>query len=73
MTKREQLKYNVIQQLKEEITKVEKLDDRGLANYIDALPNCSPCIFDSRKCDEYCCERIFSYLLDHGDEEVQVK
>ena len=73
MTKREQLTYNVIQQLKEEITKVEKLDDRGLANYIDALPNCSPCIFDSRKCDEYCCERIFSYLLDHGDEEVQVK
>lgn len=73
MTKREQLRYNVIQQLKEEIAKVEKLDDRGLANYIDALPDCSPCIFDSRKCNEYCSERIFNYLLNHGDEEASNK
>lgn len=71
MTKREQLKHNVIQSLKEEIAKVEKLDDRGLADYIDALPNCSPCIFDSRKCAEYCCVRIFKYLLNHGDEGVE--
>ena len=56
---------------KEEIAKVEKLDDRGLADYIDALPNCSPCIFDSRKCNDYCCVRIFKYLLNHGDEEVE--
>ena len=71
MTKREQLKHNVIKYLQREIEYVEKLDDQELARYFGmCLRDCSPCVFDGRKCDEHCSVRIYDYLKEHGDEEV---
>lgn len=72
MTKREQLKHRLIQYLQNEIAKVEKFDDQELTRYFNTrIWNCSPCVFDGRKCDQLCRERIYQYLKNHGDEEVE--
>ena len=71
MTKREQLKHNLKQYLQKEIAYVDTLDDQELTRYFDTrIWNCSPCVFDGRECYERCKVRIYNYLKEHGDEEV---
>lgn len=71
MTKREQLKRNVIQYLQKGSAEIENFDDHELARFFSTcIPDCSPCVFDGRKCNEFCGVRIYEYLKNHGDEEV---
>lgn len=71
MTKREQLKQNVIQLLKEEIAKVENFDDQEFVKYFGRhIRNCGPCVFGSRPCGEFCEVRLYNYLTTYGNEEV---
>ena len=72
MTKREQLKRNVIQYLQKEIEEVENFDDQTLARFFALrLFDCNVCVLDGRKCDQRCRVQIYDYLKNHGDEEIE--